>query len=338
MKKTLVAVAAMAAVTGAMAQATISGFIDSAYNTLKSTTSAGVTTTTSSLASSGSGQSQITFGTSEDLGGGLKAFANLRIVPSPYAGTIGSDASEVGLSGDFGTFQLGRDYSIDHGVLAAADASGYTGGSKGVVNNGNGGATGNAVVYILPKMIPGVGIIFAKGVAGVAGGYGDSTNYKITYDTGGLSLQYAAGSASTAAVTNGQLTNFTIGGTTATYAAVTAGSKTNQTALSFTYDLGMAKLHYGTFSSKNSTDTDLKNSSNMVGVSIPFGATTVGITSSSAKRDSITAVSTKASGYRGKVSHALSKRTTAYAAYGTESVDNGTAQDKQTAFGLTHSF
>jgi predicted porin len=120
---------------------------------LKQQRSANASTSASTLAPSGSGQNQITFAASEDLGSGLKAFANLRIVPSPNAaGAIGADASEIGLSGGFGTFQIGKDYSIDHAVIAQVDASGYTGGSKGVVNIGNGGASSNAVVYVLPTI------------------------------------------------------------------------------------------------------------------------------------------------------------------------------------------
>ena len=124
MKKTLVAVAAMVAVTGAMAQATISGMIDGAYTTNRSTTSGGVSTTANSVTSAGAGQSQITFATSEDLGGGMKAIANIRVAPSPFTGAIAQDVSEVGVSGDFGTAMLVRDYGIDFLVHAAADASG----------------------------------------------------------------------------------------------------------------------------------------------------------------------------------------------------------------------
>jgi len=347
MKKTLVAVAAMAAATGAMAQATISGFLDSAYTINKSTTSSNATTTKTNLASSGSGQSQITFGTSEDLGSGLKAFANLRIVPSPYGGTIGSDASEIGLSGAFGTFQLGRDYSIDHGVIASADASGYTGGSKGVVNIGNGGATSNAVIYVLPTIVPGVGIVVAKGLANGSNGDGDATAYKVTYSTGGLAVQYAgasvnniaAGTASSGSTAGtGWTTNFTTGTTTSAQEATTANSKAGLTALAITYDLGMAKLHYGSFTSKSGGDADQKAKATIMGVSVPFGATTVGVTTSTAQRTNATATTVKVSGYRGKVSYALSKRTTAYAAYGAEKQESSTSADKQTAFGLTHSF
>ena len=358
MKKTLVAVAAMAAVTGAMAQASITGFIDSAYTTIKSTTSAGVASSTSSLASSGAGQSQITFSASEDLGNGMKAMANIRVAPSPFTGAIGQDVSEVGVSGAFGTVLLNRDYGIDFALHGAADASGWTSAATGVVHNTTGG-TGNGVAYVLPTFVPGLGVVLARGVAGGANGAGDTNAYKLTYNTGGLEVQYAAastkyvaaGTVNLAAVTRvagtagaaaeagtGWTTNYTIGGATSAQEVTAANSTAKVTALAVTYNLGMAKLHFGSFSGKSGSNANQVSASNMYGVSIPFGATTVGVTSSSAKRTNTANTTVKASGYRGKVSYALSKRTTAYAAYGSATVDGSTAADKQTAFGLTHSF
>ena len=365
MKKTLVAVAAMAAVTGAMADATISGFFDGGYTINKTTDAANASSTKSTLASSSSGQSQITFAASEDLGSGMKAMANIRVAPSPFTGAIAQDISEVGVSGGFGTAMLVRDYGIDFMVHAAADASGWTSGATGVVHNTTSG-TGNAVVYVLPTFVPGLGVVLAKGLANKAAGDGDATAYKLTYSTGGLAVQYAgfsinniaAGTANTAAATTAQTTaaaaagytpaaaaagtgwttNFATGGVTTTQEVTAANSKASGTALAITYDLGMAKLHYGKFSAKSGGDADQKSSSDMMGVSFPLGATTVGITSSSAKRTNAAGTTAKASGYRGKVSYALSKRTTAYAAYGSEKVDATTQAAKQTAIGLTHSF
>jgi len=327
-----------------MAQATISGQIDGAYTTNKATTAANVSTTTSSVGSGAAGQSQISIKSSEDLGGGMKAFGALRINPYPYsdgsvvATNLSQDVSEVGISGDFGTVLLNRDYGIAFDVHASADASGWTSGAKGVVHN-TGTGISNGVVYVLPNFVPGLDALVAKGVSGVAGGDGDATAYRLKYTTGGLMVQYAGASVNNiAATTAGWATNFTTGGTTATTEATAANAKASLTALAVTYDLGMAKLHYGKFSAKSGGDADQKSSSDMMGVSIPFGATTVGITSSSAKRTIAAATTVKASGYRGKVAYALSKRTTAYAAYGTEKVSDTTQSDKQTTIGLTHGF
>jgi len=310
----------MAAVTGAMAQATISGFFDSAYTINSVTSTANVTTKRTNLAPSGSGQNQITFGNSEDLGGGMKAFANLRIMPLPNSNALNQDASEIGVSGGFGTFQIGKDYSIDHGVIAQVDASGYTGGSPGVVNIGNGGASGNAVIYVLPTMVSGVGIIVAKGLANGAAGDGDATAYKITYTTGGLTVAYAGASVANVAVGTYQ-TGFTTGGATAATEATAANSKRGVTALGISYNLGMATVSYGSFTDKSGGDADQKASANIMGVSIPFGATTIGLTSSNAKRTNAAGTAVKASGTRAKLSYALSKRTSAYGAIGSESVE-----------------
>jgi predicted porin len=155
----------------------------------------------------------------------------------------------------------------------------------------------------------------------------------------------AAGTASAtfaaapAVVGTGWTTNFATGGVTTTQEVTAANSKSGGTALGITYNFGMATVSYGTFTAKSGGDSDQKAKATIMGVSMPFGATTVGITSSNAQRTNAAATATvKVSGYRGKVSYALSKRTTAYAAYGAEKVEASTLADKQTAFGLTHSF
>ena len=151
-------------------------------------------------------------------------------------------------------------------------------------------------------------------------------------------VQYAAGS--TKNVTAGTFTNnFAIGGVTATTEAITIGSTSSITALATTYDLGVVKLYYGSFSGKSGGNASQKSSSSMMGVSAPFGQTTLSFNISDAKRTSIlTTAGLKASGTRAKVSYALSKRTTAYGAYGVAKATNTTASDKQTTIGLTHSF
>ena len=70
---TLVAFAAMAAVTGAMAQATIYGLIDQAYQSDKTTAGTTATTKKTGISSTLNGGSQFGFKGSEDLGGGLTA-------------------------------------------------------------------------------------------------------------------------------------------------------------------------------------------------------------------------------------------------------------------------
>jgi len=336
MKKTLVAVAALAAVTGAMAEVTITGFVDGGVQSTKSTTTAGISSTTTSAGSNGAGQSQITFASSEDLGGGTTAFANIRVNPAILAGTIGGDVSEIGLRGAFGTALVGRDYGIDFFTHAAADASGWTSGAKGVVHNTSSGIS-NAVVYILPTVVEGLGIVVARGLAGNAGGNGDATAYKFTYKTGGFMGEYAAYTATTTS-TSVWTEDFTIGGTATDTETLAVGGTVKGTALALTYDLGVAKLHGGMFASKASADGDQKSSSYMYGVSAPFGATTLGLTISAADRTNAAATTKKATGYRVKAAYSFSKRTSGYAAYGSESKSSTTAKDTQTMVGVIHNF
>jgi len=326
---------------GAMAEVTISGFVDGGVQSTRSTTTGGISSTTTSVGSNGAGQSQLTFAASEDLGSGTTAFANIRVNPDIFdtgtaTATIASDVSEIGLRGAFGTVLVGRDYGIDFMTHAAADASGWTSGAKGVVHNTSSGIS-NAVVYIFPTVVEGLGIVVARGLAGNAGGNGDATAYKFTYKTGGFMGEYAAYTATTTSSST-WATNFTIGGTTATTDSLAVGGNTKGTALALTYDLGVAKLHGGMFGQKASADGDQKSSSYMYGVSAPFGATTLGLTISAADRTSSAAATKKATGYRVKAAYSFSKRTSGYAAYGSESASSTTAKDTQTMLGLIHSF
>ncbi len=114
MKKTLIALAAVAVSTGAMAQATISGVVDfgAVSNGKVSTKAASGGTTQTNVKTSGTSvqnpwtTSAITFRASEDLGGGLTAAAT--ITSAAAGGALGQREQFLTLSGGFGSVQLGR--------------------------------------------------------------------------------------------------------------------------------------------------------------------------------------------------------------------------------------
>jgi len=113
MKKTLIALAAVAATGAAFAQSTvtISGILDvGVRNTSK------VAAGAAKLGLTAGNNNRVAFGVSEDLGGGLKALANAQMRFDPTTGTteaangrpLFQGETRVGLAGGFGTVLMGR--------------------------------------------------------------------------------------------------------------------------------------------------------------------------------------------------------------------------------------
>ena len=129
MRKHLIAAAVAGALAvPAMAQVTVSGYVEAAYN---STDNDGGTDT-SAFASGGFGSSRIVFGGSEDLGGGLKAGFRLESSVDVIGGRMGSATlgsqgttgpifdrgAEVSISGGFGSVAIGK---FDHAGIEGND-------------------------------------------------------------------------------------------------------------------------------------------------------------------------------------------------------------------------
>jgi predicted porin len=138
MKKSLIALAALSAfATAAQAQSsvTVYGTLDAGYDKLTTTnTTAGVSVDTTSKGGSRTAQgaltsSRIGFKGTEDIGGGLKANFNLEYEINPGTGRTATGAgdgattaqmrtSTVGLQGNFGAFNIGRQLTGIHNVIA----------------------------------------------------------------------------------------------------------------------------------------------------------------------------------------------------------------------------
>jgi predicted porin len=340
MKKTLVAVAAMAAVTGAMADVTISGFVDKAVN-ITSTNNGTQKSTARSLSDNAIGQDQITFGVNEDLGSGMKAYANLSLKPNISTTTLAGDVSQVGIKGAFGDLRVGSDYSTTWYTNNMADASGWGSGAGSVHSVSAVGPVPGVIIYSLPSLTAGLNVTLASVAGGSSTGSGNATAYLLNYTAGGFSIQYAGGSISNPGkytISDG------LGGQTAakgtTYEDSTGTLRANSTAV--TYDFGMAKLYAGYANSKNSGNVNQKSNSYTYGVSAPLGNTpaSIGIAMSGATLYSI--ANTKGlteTGYRILAKYALSKRTALYLQTGKASQTTGTAYStQQTGLGITHSF
>lgn len=355
MKKTLVALAAIAA-TSAFADVSITGFIDQAYNRAASTTSAGVRTSSSNVGANAIGQDQITFSTSEDLGDGLTAFGSISIHPSVSGASLGGDVGNIGIKGAFGSVKFASDYGTGWYVNNSADASGW-GSGAGQVHNvgaglyngmvGAGGAYATAatnastglVIYTLPTIVQGLGVTVATRAGGDATGknLGNANAYMVTYGIGGLALAMS-GTTLTNPGTGVNWSSDKIGGAQVVNDTLTAGTKSTAKNLSATYDLGVAKLYYGNASAKSGDDADQKATSSTYGVSVPFGAFSLGVASSTASYTAANTTTSKETGLRILGKYALSKRTSVYVQNGTTKVSGSTAAETTTGLGLTHSF
>ena len=302
MKKTLVAVAALAAVFGAQAQATISGRVDVALT---------VDGTDSTLGAGPNGGSEITVAATEDLGNGLKATGAITLITGIVGtGVAAADApdtaqavnmynSHVGLSGEFGSVKLGSQFSPVFLAGTIGDATGRWN-SLGLANPGE-LQNGQSLTYTSPS-ISGVTLSFQRqlGTDGTAPdgfiqtGGGAAQAYSLTYSVGGFNIAYA----NSTDATNG-----------------------DTTYIGANYDFGMAKVTYGNLDTEVGGDA----TANQIGVSVPFGALTVGAQFSSNGDDE------SATSYF--ANYSVSKRTMVY-------LSSNTAADGAvtTSVGLKHDF
>jgi predicted porin len=138
MKKSLIALAALAAVSGVQAQSsiTIYGILDAGYSSKESTTTkfggstntnSLVKTKTSGIAGNGAeSTSRLGFRGTEDLGGGLKANFVFETALNPAEATLtamNNRQAFVGLEGGFGVIRAGTVYSEAHILSAGFSAS-----------------------------------------------------------------------------------------------------------------------------------------------------------------------------------------------------------------------
>jgi predicted porin len=218
MKKSLIALAALSAfATAAQAQtATVYGRIDQGFRIAETTDGAGKVTETSAQAGGGWTSSRLGVNLSEDLGGGLRAFATwesglngLDTGTSPSATSATSlgniRQAFAGVQGSFGRLSIGNQYlpeyfqgitnlagTVNGGLgYAASDLSTST--FSGGMRRGELTQTNN-IQYVLPKfgattvsVVYGTSTTQSTGASG--GAFTTDTNTKLM----GISANYEAG-------------------------------------------------------------------------------------------------------------------------------------------------
>lgn len=148
MKKTLIAVAALTAAVGAMADLKITGEVDT---TVRMTDTGANSTTT--VGRDGRGTSGVILSGDNDLGDGLKAIYLYEVDFSPFEDASSFTGGEkfAGLEGSFGKLRLGTPNAVTHNVNGAvrygmfgtkdggrATAGGITAGGSNVTGTANG--------------------------------------------------------------------------------------------------------------------------------------------------------------------------------------------------------
>lgn len=199
MKKSMLALAALAALTGtAQAQTTVSvyGLLDTGIEYTNNANAAKQAVTR--VQSGGMNTSRFGFRGSEDLGGGLKAVMQLeggiKLDTGEFdsAGLIFGRQANVGLEGAFGRVVLGKSYTTTYDFVLALDPMGYapdfswatSAGATGGRKDGMLSSAANLIKYQGQAGAFKFGASYALGE--VAGNTSDSAKF-------GLAASYAAG-------------------------------------------------------------------------------------------------------------------------------------------------
>jgi len=315
MKKTLVALAAIAATTGAMAQATITGSIQAGTNST-STVAAGAAAVNTQTIEDSNGNTVFNIGVSEDLGDGMTFKGNIAVemgLSSQSFGANGVNETYAGLSGGFGGIKVGALQTPQFLAIANGDASGLLISSVFYNNNTHqGGTIGSNVLlqtksfqYTLPTFVDGLSLKYQTGLGAQSDNTSDAQNYAADFKSGAL----AAGIA---------------------YSTYKQTSSTTDSATTYygSYNFGPATVK-AMWGNAQTAGAATVNSTSM-GVVVPMGAATFMYNHGSSDGRVYNATSTAsavsaidAAGDFVGMSYSLSKRTTAYAIYYKETGSNG---------------
>ncbi len=313
MKKTLIALAVLAASGASFAQVSITGEYAYGWNTSNSSTG---------VEKSGLGvdTSFVKFAASEDLGGGLKAAAEMSLDGFARGTATGGD-NALTLTGGFGRIKLANDKGADY-------LSTVIGGIAGLDGKVYGARTINDSVAYTSPSFGGLtfGLSHTENASGAGLGVGSASNNDQRSNS--LSVSYAAGPlAATAALTSWD--------NQSTEAAAPNNAKTRVRAKG-SYNFGAFTLGAGVVQVQRNKGTTTES---ILAVTAPLGALTLGFDLGSSKRDdSGTAANdiTK-SGYGLKAVYALSKRTSLVGAY-TNWDEGGTQRANLTELLVSHTF
>lgn len=358
MKKSLIALAVLAAAGAASAQSSVSlyGLADVYVGSVKNTIANPGSKTQTAVNSSGLNNSRWGLRGSEDLGNGLKANFVLEAgfeTDTGAAGSLGSTfqrKSTVGLSGAFGSVELGRNYTA-YDTLRA------------VTNN-----TADTNVAVTNEVWQNGSTYNANGTINVSADYDNRVSNSIRFDSavyGGFSGSVAYGFGenkdwdsknNVLAKGNDSTDNLSLhvkyanGPLLVGYAyqqqntANSANKDTKFNLLAGSYDFGVAKLvaGYNTVKRQQTATLGGEDKEYQFGVEAPLGAVTLYAGYANSENETTGGVTvSERSGYNLAATYALSKRTTAYAGYKNIEIDSGAGKGNEInafAVGVRHTF
>lgn len=331
MKKSAVAIALMAAL-GAQAQVTLFGTLDLSFQSVKEL---GTGDSATGVQSGGLTDSYLGLAVQEDLGGGLKASAQLETLINADTGAATSPAfwgrnANVSVSSeDLGTLTLGRKQTVFFDSVAAYNPFGEAqlgvsrGLIAGLVQTGAAAAAVEAAVLALSPTDQAAALAAAQTED-------RSWSNSITYATPEMSgfsgaLQLGMKEGSAAGNNVGAALNYAAGPFAAGFAYQTTklgavdfvNLEDTRWVLGASYDLGMAKL-YGQLSQSewknaNTGATALETSAFQLGAGVPLSEQgTMMVSLGQAKDDTNGAPTDKVTAFSIGYDHAMSKRTDVY--------------------------
>ena len=347
MKKSLIALAALAASGFAMAQSSVTlfGVVDTGVTYVDGATN------WSGLTSGNNATSRLGFRGVEDLGGGLKANFWLEAGINTDSGNGNSGVengstqeglqfkrrSTIGLEGGFGEVRLGRELTAAYNAVSRYDVFGTVGVAQSRIwgQAGNVIRINNMISYYTPN--------FSGFKAAVNYGFGEQAESRdsryvgasLTYDNGPLSVGFGAERLNRGA----------------SYATVLADDITAY-GIGASYNFGVAKLAaaYRTQENKVIAGTKVDRDAFLIGLSAPVGAAgEVKVSYNRYETEVNGGADQKADQFGLGYVHNMSKRTAVYGTYayiknkngsaltlGSATLDNGKQQAVQV--GVRHAF
>ena len=308
-----------------MAEATLTGSVQAGTNQT-TYVKAGAASVTSLTLEDSNGNTVFNIGDTEDLGGGLMFKGNIAVETGLFSTTVaqgnGVNETYASLTGGFGGIKAGSLQTPQFLAIAAGDAGGGLLISNLVYTNNThqGGTIGSNVLlqtksfqYTAPTFVEGLSLKYQTGLGAQTDNTSNANHYAADYKTGAFAAGFAY----------------------STYAQ-TASTTDSANTYYATYDMGVAKLQALWGSAQTSGAATVNSTS--FGFQVPMGAATFMYNHSASDGRVYNAVVTtgtasiaasavsaieQAGDFIG-VSYALSKRTTAYAAYYRETGNDST--------------